>query len=31
MREKGGIETVREIRVIDPAAVIFTMRGRDEE
>ncbi len=29
MPEKDGIETVREILAIDPAAVIFTMTGKD--
>ena len=29
MPEKDGIETVREILAIDPAAVIFTMSGKD--
>jgi len=29
MPEKDGIETVREILTIDPAAVIFTMTGKD--
>jgi CheY-like chemotaxis protein len=31
MPEKDGIETVREILAIDPAAVIFTMSGADED
>ena len=30
MPEKDGIETVREILAIDPAAVIFTMSGADD-
>lgn len=30
MPEKDGIETVQEILAIDPAAVIFTMSGREE-
>jgi DNA-binding response OmpR family regulator len=29
MPEKDGLETVKEILAIDPAAVIFTMSGRD--
>lgn len=29
MPEKDGIETVKEILAIDPAAVIFTMSGKD--
>src|SRR5512147_908798 len=29
MPEKDGIETVKEILAIDPAAVIFTMSGED--
>ena len=28
MPEKDGIETVKEILAIDPAAVIFTMSGK---
>ena len=31
MPEKDGIETVKEILTIDPAAVVFTMSGRDED
>jgi two-component system, chemotaxis family, chemotaxis protein CheY len=31
MPEKDGIETVREILAIDPAAVVFTMSGADED
>ncbi|MGH9870601.1 MAG: hypothetical protein ACREAA_20885 [Candidatus Polarisedimenticolia bacterium] len=31
MPEKDGIETVREILAIDPAAVIFTMSGAEED
>jgi two-component system, chemotaxis family, chemotaxis protein CheY len=31
MPEKDGIETVREILAIDPAAVIFTMSGADDD
>ena len=31
MPEKDGIETLREILAIDPAAVILTMSGRDED
>ena len=31
MSEKDGIETVREILAIDPAAVVFTMSGVDED
>ena len=31
MPEKDGLETVREILAIDPAAVIFTMSGRDQD
>jgi DNA-binding response OmpR family regulator len=30
MPEKDGIETVREILAIDPAAVVFTMSGQDD-
>jgi len=29
MPEKDGIETVKEMLAIDPAAVIFTMTGKD--
>jgi two-component system, chemotaxis family, chemotaxis protein CheY len=29
MPEKDGIETVKEILAIDPAAIIFTMSGKD--
>ena len=29
MPEKDGLETVKEILAIDPAAVIFTMSGKD--
>jgi DNA-binding response OmpR family regulator len=31
MPEKEGIETVREILAIDPAAVVFTMSGADDD
>jgi two-component system, OmpR family, KDP operon response regulator KdpE len=31
MPEKDGIETVREILAIDPAAVVFTMSGADDD
>jgi len=31
MPEKDGIETVKEILAIDPAAVIFTMSGQDSD
>jgi two-component system, chemotaxis family, chemotaxis protein CheY len=31
MPEKDGIETVREILAIDPAALVFTMSGADED
>jgi DNA-binding NarL/FixJ family response regulator len=31
MPEEDGIETVKELLGIDPAAVIFTMSGRDED
>jgi len=31
MPEKDGIETVREILAIDPAAVIFTMSGAEDD
>jgi CheY-like chemotaxis protein len=31
MPEKDGIETVRDILAIDPAAVIFTMSGADDD
>ncbi len=31
MPEKDGIETVREILAIDPAAVIFTLSGADDD
>jgi two-component system, chemotaxis family, chemotaxis protein CheY len=31
MPEKDGIETVKEILAIDPAAVIFTMSGADDD
>ena len=31
MPEKDGIETVREILAMDPAAVVFTISGQDED
>jgi two-component system, chemotaxis family, chemotaxis protein CheY len=31
MPEKDGIETVREILAIDPAAIVFTMSGADDD
>jgi CheY-like chemotaxis protein len=31
MPDKDGIETVREILAIDPAAIVFTMSGADDD